>query len=818
MMRRAKTATWSRLLCLSLTLVFLLSMSGISFADTSAEPADVVAEEAPAEAAPVVEEPAEEPPAEEPPAEEPPAEEPPAEEPPADEPPAEEPPAEEPAAEEPPADALPVQEPAVKQPAAPVERSVETEEGDSEVDCHGCITIHKWNDIDGDGCWDDNEPPIEGWTFYVNRFMSRDTWQVTTDCNGVATLCVPTGLLLPRLYSVTEECREGWVASTDAMQWVWVHNNMHHPLYFGNHETEITKRFRLIYQGAPEGARFAVRYCIEGEPNDDSIDCVECEQMPLVPGQLPGRWVGSAEIPWGSELCVKWYINWDGQWRLLGETCDGPLYEDALNEFEWTSRICGAKYEDLDRDGQWDEGEPGLPDWEIHLNPYVENGNDLETVDPNGAWRSKLTNDEGRYCFYQLPPGVFMLSEVLPEGWTQTESPEPIEISAENRVVYGARFGNYRDDVEKTWELTYDKAPAGVEFKVQYDLNGGTQYVDLTETGPGVYSFEETLQWGDEITNVIWWAVYMGEWIELGTSEDEVLEAEVVLNDFYYDPWCGGNKYEDQDGDGEVDEGEPGLPGWTINLYRLTSDNELPSDVVANGVGVLYDSTVTGEGGAYEFTGMLPGCYYVEEVLQEGYRQTGAPDGPFCVENGSEVGGLDFLNEPFIPFTPPDLALEKVANPTLAIPGDTVEYTISVENVGEGAAVDYTVTDDYDERYMEVVDANGGTDDGDTITWTFPGPLAPGASFTITYTMRVLEDVPEDLESIDNIACVDTEADENPDNNCDDATVEIEPALPFTEEEEFLPFTGGDAATLLLFATLATMVGLALRKLGSATA
>ncbi|MDP7348482.1 MAG: SdrD B-like domain-containing protein, partial [Phycisphaeraceae bacterium] len=80
-----------------------------------------------------------------------------------------------------------------------------------------------------------------------------------------------------------------------------------------------------------------------------------------------------------------------------------------------------------------------------------------------------------------------------------------------------------------------------------------------------------------------------------------------------------GMKYEDQDGDGVKDAGEPGLQGWTIYID-------------ANDSGTLdagETSAVTNVSGEYEFTGLLPGTYIVAEVLPEsGWQQTSpVPDG-----------------------------------------------------------------------------------------------------------------------------------------------------------------------------------------------
>ena len=81
-----------------------------------------------------------------------------------------------------------------------------------------------------------------------------------------------------------------------------------------------------------------------------------------------------------------------------------------------------------------------------------------------------------------------------------------------------------------------------------------------------------------------------------------------------------GSKWNDLDGDGQRDAGEPGLADWTIYL-----------DENGNGqVDTGEPSTVTDSNGEYAFTGLAPSTYQVAEVPQPGWVQAfpgaGTPD------------------------------------------------------------------------------------------------------------------------------------------------------------------------------------------------
>ncbi|MGC9308374.1 MAG: DUF7507 domain-containing protein, partial [Thermoplasmatota archaeon] len=72
--------------------------------------------------------------------------------------------------------------------------------------------------------------------------------------------------------------------------------------------------------------------------------------------------------------------------------------------------------------------------------------------------------------------------------------------------------------------------------------------------------------------------------------------------------------------------------------------------------------------------------------------------------------------------------------------GDPLNYTIVVRNTGDITLTNVVVVDDYDETMLIINDADGGTDNGDTITWTID-TLSRGQSvtFTIETTVRITD-------------------------------------------------------------------------------
>jgi hypothetical protein len=135
-----------------------------------------------------------------------------------------------------------------------------------------------------------------------------------------------------------------------------------------------------------------------------------------------------------------------------------------------------------------------------------------------------------------------------------------------------------------------------------------------------------------------------------------------------------------------------------------------------------------------------------------------------------------------------------------------VVYTLTYENVGDGDASDITIVDDYDERYVTVTDAGGGSVSGGRITWNIAGPVGPDdGPRTLTYEVRIDSDLPDTVRNIDNVVVISTPDDDNDTNDRDEWRVQT--------EEPFLPFTGGEWTLIALAALAAGALGVALRRM-----
>ena len=113
---------------------------------------------------------------------------------------------------------------------------------------------------------------------------------------------------------------------------------------------------------------------------------------------------------------------------------------------------------------------------------------------------------------------------------------------------------------------------------------------------------------------------------------------------FYRSFSLGNRVWDDLNGDGNQDGGEPGLSGVTVRLYRDVNENDVPD-------GSMIDFMVTDANGYYRFDHLYASSYIVEVVTPAGYRVTSNavsdPNGDVDLDhNGFVVSGVNVAQQP----------------------------------------------------------------------------------------------------------------------------------------------------------------------------
>ena len=182
-------------------------------------------------------------------------------------------------------------------------------------------------------------------------------------------------------------------------------------------------------------------------------------------------------------------------------------------------------------------------------------------------------------------------------------------------------------------DYTYSPNPKTVTFAA--GSGAGTQNVQLTVIEDGFVESNETVNLG--LQNVVGVATIVAPTSHVFT----------IINDDL--PAFQGMKFHDVNGDANK-AGDPGLGGWTIELYRDDGDGVFEPTVpaVLNGDGTPVDTAITDINGNYNIgsAGSLPnGTYFLREVNQTGWRQTTTPIFYTVAFTGTTINNLDFGND-----------------------------------------------------------------------------------------------------------------------------------------------------------------------------
>ncbi|HPS91530.1 MAG TPA: SdrD B-like domain-containing protein, partial [Methanothrix sp.] len=331
--------------------------------------------------------------------------------------------------------------------------------------------------------------------------------------------------------------------------------------------------------------------------------------------------------------------GWVNTLPATGIRTYSPLSSDQTNQdfgVRGSQSIAGMKFNDLDGDRAKDAGEPGLASWTIDLK---KDGNKIA---------STQTAAEGAYSFAGLAPGSYTVEETLQSGWTQSYPASPgthaVTLVAGVAGPTDRDFGNYQPTgfsgvkfEDSNGNGAKDAGETGISSWT-IKLKQGTTEIASTQTGtggaysftgvaPGSYTVEEVAQSG-------WTQSYPAT---PGTYPLTLVSGVAGPTNIDFGNWratgFSGMKFEDLNGNGAKDAGEPGLSGWTIKLKQGATE---------------ITSIQTGTGGAYSFTGIAPGSYTVEEVAQSGWTQSyPATPGTYPLTLVSGVAGptnIDFGN------------------------------------------------------------------------------------------------------------------------------------------------------------------------------
>lgn len=99
--------------------------------------------------------------------------------------------------------------------------------------------------------------------------------------------------------------------------------------------------------------------------------------------------------------------------------------------------ITGRKYHDANNDGDQDPGELFLNGWTVELRDIDADASDApiattttQDIDLDGSGTIEPETESGRYVFSDVPAGTYVVQEVIPTGWTQSQPNHPNSTAA----------------------------------------------------------------------------------------------------------------------------------------------------------------------------------------------------------------------------------------------------------------------------------------------------------------------------------------------------------------------------------------------------
>ena len=227
--------------------------------------------------------------------------------------------------------------------------------------------------------------------------------------------------------------------------------------------------------------------------------------------------------------------------------------------------------------------------------------------------------------------------------------------------------------------------------------------------------------------------------------------------------------WNDRNGNGVQDAGEPGVGNVPVNLIDTATNT-----VVA--------TTTTSAGGLYRFRNVVPGTYVVEFVPPAGIdaapRDAGndAADSDADAATAWRTGQITVVAD--VVNTTLDLGLLMTTNvsvtksgPASVVVGSQMTYTIAYRNNGPAAAQNVQVTDTLPAgtTFVSASPAPTATS-GQTLTWNI-GRMASGATGSISVVVAVAVDAPTSVTNRADMTT--TTEDTTPSDNTSTTTTQV---------------------------------------------
>jgi protocatechuate 3,4-dioxygenase beta subunit len=302
--------------------------------------------------------------------------------------------------------------------------------------------------------------------------------------------------------------------------------------------------------------------------------------------------------------------------------------------------ITGTKFEDVNGNGARDPGEAGLAGVTIVL------------LNPANISSQTITDASGNFSFANLPPGTYVLSEVVPDGFHQTVpgAPGTMSVTVTAGQTTSVVFGNQANAATGTITgLKFNDANgnasqdpgeggvAGVTINL-FAASGGALVATTTTGADGTFSFADVNPGDYQVSEVVPEGSVQTVPGGSGMVPVTVAAGETASGVLFGNQTAAaatgtisGFIFYDLNKDQVQDQGEKPFAAVTVRLEDLS--------------GNVVSTAVTDANGIFTFTGVPAGDYKVSPVPPPNFFQTFPPKFapiPVHLEPGGTVSNLVF--------------------------------------------------------------------------------------------------------------------------------------------------------------------------------
>lgn len=350
----------------------------------------------------------------------------------------------------------------------------------------------------------------------------------------------------------------------------------------------------------------------------------------------PGEYIFENLIPGTYSICEVEQTGWK-RTVPAGSNCHdvvvaaGQTTDDVRFGNVELGSISGIKFEDLDADGIKEPGETGISGIKICLEASTTgNGGTCMVGEP-----FVITDTGGNYTFSNLLPGTYHLTEEIGLGgsgqtWYQSLPGSAnsyryanVNLSAGQNLT-DKDFGNYRNAAICFYKFNDINGDGTKQDNEAYLPNWGMKLYTQDASGAKIPFQPGTTWYSNSCAGVLPGQTYFTSeviqagWAQTTPGGDGYIGPFNATSRASYTATFGnvqlgsiaGFKFNDLNGDGDWDSGEPTLADWFISITSSAYGTQ---------------TTQTGSDGSYLFDNLLPATYSFSEGSVTGWTPTLTP-------------------------------------------------------------------------------------------------------------------------------------------------------------------------------------------------